>query len=110
MRKKVKLTITEADRQLWLILDDTQVLCSGRGPEMVQLFCYLAGTGTYEPTIKQRQTYEGLHWEGPLRLVRQQSCFETKAGGTTLKSSRVPPKRRKRTPKAQTQINYDDFE
>jgi hypothetical protein len=100
----------EVDRQLWLILDDTQVLCSGCGPEMVQLFCYLAGTGTYELTSKQRQTYADLHWEGPLRLVRQQSCFENKVGGMARKSSRVPPKRRKQTPKAQTQINYDNFE
>lgn len=74
MRKKVQLQVQSADTQIWFILDDTGVLLSGPGVEMVQAFCHLAGQGTYTLSKSQLNKYD-VKWQGTLRLLRQQSEY-----------------------------------
>lgn len=80
MRKKVKLTVLQEDRQAWLIMDDTGILYSGSGVEIVQVFSYLCAkfekghNKKLSDTLKQK--YPETEWEGTLRLLRQQSCFK----------------------------------
>lgn len=75
MRSEVKLTVTEKDTHVWMILDDTGVLFEGKGPEMVQAFTFMTGTSQYPPTKKLEKRFGDVTWTGTLRLVRQKSCF-----------------------------------